>query len=163
MELVVESRWTVGLFDADVPYIIISITENSEEFVKIPKRRNCKGILQLKFSDVGEDIGQDIIEKYKLTLFNENHAKQILNFVFENKDNVNMIVCQCDAGISRSSATAKALDKILNGNDVKTEYDFNLINSEFDISPFFPNQLVYHTLIREYIKILQEKNKNRKF
>jgi hypothetical protein len=34
MILVVESRWTIGFFEADVPYIIISITENSEEFAK---------------------------------------------------------------------------------------------------------------------------------
>ncbi len=159
MILVVESRWTIGFFNADVPYIIISITENSEEFAKIPRRKNCKGILQLKFSDVEEDIGQDIIDKYKLTLFNENFARQILNFTFENKDDVNMIVCQCDAGISRSSATAKALDKILNGN-AETEYQFNLLNSEFDILPFFPNGLVYRTLIREYIKILEERKIN---
>lgn len=156
MILVVESRWTIGMFEGDVPYIIISITENSEEFAKIPKRKNCKGILQLKFSDVEEDIGQDIIDKYKLTLFNENHARQILNFVFENKDNVKMIVCQCDAGISRSSATAKALDKILNSN-AETEYHFYLLDSKFDILPFFPNGLVYRTLIREYVKILEER------
>jgi predicted protein tyrosine phosphatase len=157
MILVVESRWTIGMFEGDVPYIIISITENSEEFAKIPKRKNCKGILQLKFSDVEEDIGQDIIDKYKLTLFNENHARQILNFVFENENDVKMIVCQCDAGISRSSATAKALDKILNSN-AKTEYHFCLLDSKFDILPFFPNNLVYRTLIREYVKILEEKN-----
>lgn len=154
MILVVESRWTIDLFRGDVPYIIISIT--SDDFPKISNKKQCKDILRLKFDDVEEDIGDDIIEKYKLTLFNENFARQILNFVFENKDNVKMIVCQCDAGISRSSATAKALDKILN-NDAETEYEFNLLESEFDIPPFFPNNLVYRTLIREYIKILEER------
>lgn len=151
MELVVESRWTVGLLKPDVPYIIISIT--SDDFPEIPNRKNCKGILRLKFDDVEEDIGKDIIEKYKLTLINEDHGKKILNFVFENLNKVDLIVCQCDAGISRSSATAKALDKILN-HDGKTEYDFNLIDSIFDIPPFFPNKLVYRTIIREYVRIL---------
>ncbi len=80
------------------------------------------------------------MDKYKIVLFNEDLAQKILNFVFDNIDQIKAIVCQCDAGISRSAGIAKALDNILNNN----------AETEFDSYPYMPNQLVFLTIINQF-------------
>jgi len=51
-------------------------------------------------------------------LFNNSHAKQILDFIDKYKD-VDIIIVQCDAGISRSAAVAAALSKIFDQEDFR--------------------------------------------
>jgi len=50
-------------------------------------------------------------------LMSEAQAKEVVDLVEKHKDQVSMIVCQCEAGISRSAGTALALSLWLNGND----------------------------------------------
>lgn len=71
---------------------------------------NCQNIISLKFSDVS-DKELDIIktaskhEANKVILFNEQHAKQIIEFVNKiNKQQDHVLVVHCNAGISRSGA-----------------------------------------------------------
>jgi hypothetical protein len=72
-------------------------------------------------------------------IYNSEHAKKVLEFVFTFLDKVKIIVAQCDAGISRSSATAAALSKIIRNDD----------DSFFKI--YYPNKLIYSTILKEYI------------
>lgn len=151
MIIKVENRLSITRFKTDIPHIIISITED-KDFPEVYSNDSCKGILRLTFHDLESELEPEFMDKYKVVLFNEDLARKILNFVFENLNNIKAIICQCDAGISRSAGTAKALDKILN-NNATTEYQFNLISSKFDSYPYMPNQLVFRTIIREYVKI----------
>lgn len=53
------------------------------------------------------------------------------------KDKINLIICQCEAGISRSAGVAGALSKVLNKDDSKIFEDY------------CPNMLVYRTVLEE--------------
>jgi len=83
-----------------------------------------------------------------IVYFPEDGGKQILDFVHRNlassKHRFNLIVCQCDAGISRSRATAAALSKIFNGNDdeyfgnatpVNSTIYNNILSSHYEQKP----------------------------
>jgi hypothetical protein len=58
---------------------------------------------------------------------------------------VNIIVAQCDAGISRSSATAAALSKIIRNDD------------SFYFKIYYPNKLIYSIILKEYISSYRTK------
>ena len=47
----------------------------------------------------------------------DDHATQIVNFVNKYKDSIDLILVHCEAGISRSSGCAVALDLWLNKQD----------------------------------------------
>ena len=66
------------------------------------KSENCKGILPLGFFDLEHEvsgaIGKDLI------LFDYNMAVQLKQFVDSVKDEIDLLVVHCDAGVSRSQA-----------------------------------------------------------
>lgn len=102
---------------------------------------NCKArVLQLMMDDVR--VVNDVKKFYE-----DNHDNfiSIANFIKEAKENNKNIICQCNAGISRSAATAKA---------IKEFYDHN--GKEIDDSgEYIPNLLFYDCII----KALNEVNK----
>ena len=53
---------------------------------------------------------------------------------------VDVIICQCSAGISRSAGVAAALGVILNGSDKEI----------FNDPKYCPNRFVYRTILNEY-------------
>ena len=75
-----------------------------------------------------------------IKIFDETYAEQILDFVDSYRDNIDLIVVHCEAGISRSSATAGALSLILNKTD---QYFFD---------NYLPNALVYRKIINVAVK-----------
>ena len=76
----------------------------------------------------------------KFIYFSEEHAKQIIDFIKKYIDNIELIIVQCDAGISRSAGVAAALSKCLNGDD------------EYFFKRYLPNSLVYSTIMKEWNK-----------
>lgn len=118
------------------PHIWISITGTDESggdpnFPRLPEDDKRKALLQIAFDDIDEHH-----DGY--TLFSESHAQKIKSFVQDNKERIGLIVVNCDAGISRSSATAMALSLWLNGDD-----------SELcENTRFVPNIHVKQTLIK---------------
>lgn len=66
-------------------------------------------------------------------------AKKILELVLRHEEVLGEVVVHCGAGISRSSAVAAALSKILTGCD-----------GQFFQPPFVPNRLVYSTILYEH-------------
>ena len=80
---------------------------------------------------------KEVAEHFILRLFNEDQAKEIKNFVDKYKNEVDMIVSQCHAGISRSSAVAAALADYLQVGDS---------NYYFESSKYCPNLYVYGVL-----------------
>lgn len=160
------SRESFEEFTSDKNYIVISITDPNSE--PIESQKGYKALLSLQFHDIDERVtrkdckccdGTGIMndfldingghcyactDKMDVVLFNERDAEQILDFVDAFKDSVDTIVCQCEAGISRSAGVAGALAKIYNGND---QYYFD---------NYIPNMRVYRTILNKYQERLIE-------
>lgn len=132
--------WNRGQAETLVPHqhhILISICEPHKEYAQLPDNENRKGLLQLKYTDEDDiecarQIGQEHL------LMTDDQAQQVLDFVDKYKDHIDLIVCQCDGGICRSSGTAAALSHILNGDDTWV----------FDPKgPYIPNRYVYRKIL----------------
>ena len=115
------------------PYIIISITDVNSENVVFKESSQLKGIVRLKFNDTDSEGVPAITSK---------DAKQIIDFVEEWKNHVELIVVHCEAGISRSSGVCAALMLWLNGDDTPV----------FDNAFYKPNMRCYRTILNEALK-----------
>lgn len=144
MNILVMNRDEIQKAYFNLSHIVISMTDDVQFFPAIPER-NCKGILRVAVWDTEDGVHYRSLHNFgapsipKDKIFSGDHAKSILEFVFSHVNKVELIVCQCDAGLSRSASTAAALSKILNGNEGK-----------FLNPPYFPNRLIYNTIINEY-------------
>lgn len=124
-------------YEIDIEHIVISITDD-KDFPLIPIKK-CLDILKLSIWDY-DNYGHNEFSIPEEKIYKPEHAKQVLEFVFKYLDKVNLIICQCDAGISRSSATAAALSKIMK------DYD------QFYFNHYCPNSLIYKTILDEYVE-----------
>ena len=111
-------------------YIVISVSTLGDAPPKIPAPENRKGLLRLVFHDSDVDMPEIGIERF--TLF---QANEILEFVESHKEEIELIICQCDAGRSRSAGIAAALAKILHDDD------------DFFFRKYTPNMRVYRTIL----------------
>ena len=120
-------------YTCEKPHIVISIT-GGNNFVELPENKNRKGLLRLSFGDIDfAEAGQN--------RFGNIQAQQIIDFVKEYYNSIDVIICHCEAGISRSAAVAGALAKRINGDD---DYYFKFHN---------PNMHVYSILLKKLIDI----------
>ena len=86
-------------YTPELPHIVISVTDpNEPEALYLPTNMR-RDILRLSFFDINEPIGN-------LTMVSNDDIEQIVEFVTKWKDEVPLIVTQCEAGISRSSGIA---------------------------------------------------------
>lgn len=148
-------------------HLAISIRSPKTEPIILPLSDSRIGTLFMSFHDVDERMGPRIknikdcqycegtgyLPKWKnieggrcfkcnsdgldLTIFNKKDADTILLFVESLKQYSNLIIVNCEAGISRSAGVAAALSKIYNGHD------------SFFFKNFLPNMLVYRTILEE--------------
>ena len=110
MEIFVISRDSMKKFINSVnfdvkKYNIISISDPDMEFL-FPF--TLPNVLQLKFNDIEADDWESesdrlYMEKRGWILFNEDHARKIINFM-NNMNVENDLIINCTAGISRSGA-----------------------------------------------------------
>lgn len=101
--------------------------------------------ITLFFDDIGpdrENAPECIRDIYdELTLFNEDHARNIIEFQKTIDENtITSIIVHCTAGISRSGAVSQFLQDIYHKNDKDNEI-FNRNNRHI-----VPNKHVYKTL-----------------
>jgi predicted protein tyrosine phosphatase len=127
-------------------HVVIQFRTPTRNYPDIKYSAYCAGQLIINCHDLEEPMthfNAKVIKDYPsffvgpLTIFNSDLAKGILDFAENWKSRVELIVCQCDAGISRSSAAAAALSKIINGDD----------SWVFNSPKYVPNNLIYRTLI----------------
>ena len=116
----------------DEDFILISITSPEDEWIKIPENGKCKGVLKLKFHDIEHPA-------YGYVHFTDDHAMEIKDFVEEYND-VAVIICQCQAGISRSAGVASALIKQHGMDDIGI----------FKNGLYMPNLLVYKKMLEVF-------------
>ena len=133
MKFSIMGEYWAHQFQPSIPTIVISITDPTSKHPEYPENNLLLDVLKIHFDDIEDKFST-------LTVFNENHAKEILEFVNKYKDKTERIVCQCQAGISRSSATAAALSIILDGHGSD--------NWIFSDRRYIPNMKVYRTLLK---------------
>ena len=139
LKFLVLSRSEVKRVVPDEPYVVVSVTNPGlpeAELAASPLRRDA---LRLQFHDMG-DYGQPLRDNVLMT---EEDAGAILEFVGRYAGEVGMIVCQCEAGMSRSAGIAAALSQVLQGED------------RFFFANFSPNRWMYRTLIEAHEKKAQ--------
>jgi len=130
----------------DHPTSVISIAAGSDGlfpsisggFPKVPEK-NLVRLLQLLFDDLDRPSIHEVLKDNYL-LFSEHQAKKILEFAEWVKEDNSKLICQCQAGISRSAGVAAALSVIYNGTDKWV----------FDDPRYSPNMLVYRTILDTY-------------
>jgi len=131
MKFGVCARHEVNSRIPSVPHINISICNPDQDTLELNESNQRKGALFLKFHDTEENyFDQKVITK--------EQAKKILDFVNKHKDEVEVIMVNCEAGLSRSPGVAAALSKILNGEDEVFFKRFNL------------NRKVYRTILEAH-------------
>jgi predicted protein tyrosine phosphatase len=124
------SKWMIEKYNPNNPFVLISICCPDLEHPQI-NTLMCKDILPLKFHDI------DVICKPYVHI-SEEQALKIIEFADKHENE--HVVCQCEAGISRSAGVAAALNYIYNG-------DSGII---FNDKRYVPNRLVYTTIINTY-------------
>ncbi len=129
MQFLVLSRARVARVRPNVPYIVISITDPDTPDAEVAESPLRMGLLRLKFYDLDERDGDWLAP-------DQDHADRIVGFVREHLSHTDLIVTQCEAGISRSSGIAAALSRWLNGDD-----------EEF-FRRYIPNRRIYRLIRR---------------
>jgi len=148
-DIIIKDRVGIQNFTSDVPYVIISITDTSKNFPALKNVPNLKDILRLRFTDDDHDINQNKDGmKYDCKLFTESQARKIWNFVNNADFDDGLIVCQCDGGISRSSAIAAAIWKVLTNDD----------SVIFRDKRYVPNMFVYRMMLDTFDKEFMKDN-----
>ena len=131
MSFLVLSRSEIKTVTPDQPYIAISITNPGLPVAEVAVSPHCRGILRLQFHDIG-DYGQPLQGKQVMT---EEDGRRVIDFLREHSDLVRLIVCQCEAGVSRSAAVAAAVCRILGTDD------------RHFFAGYAPNRWVYRTIL----------------
>ena len=136
-QFLVLSRAVVETFTADIPYLIISITDPEQPEANISDSSRLRATLRMKFHDVAKPsrIAIQFASNSTDVYMTEADAERILSFVSEHLAEVKLIVCHCEQGISRSAAIAAALSRILQDED------------EFFFRHYWVNRYVYDLLL----------------
>lgn len=85
------------------------LTQSNTEVLK---ELSCKNMISIRFTDLTKDEYDRVKDEYERTkksrkniiLFEQQHARTIIDFIDEIKNNVDELVVHCHAGISRSGA-----------------------------------------------------------
>lgn len=144
MNIKIMSRDAIEMF-CEHPFVekiaLISITDYGYDFAEL--KNKPQHLLQLAFDDVDGDVFIDELgenpleEKLKIEnkyhMFSDEQAKQVADFVSEVWNKVDVIICQCEHGQSRSAAIAAAIMQYKYQNGIDIFADDN----------YYPNKYVY--------------------
>ena len=121
-----------------VPTAIISITAPTEEPIIFANNDNIKEIFRMRFYDI--DVGEVVLrEDTELREATQEDFNGLKTFIDSLKaKNIEQLIVQCAAGISRSAGVACAIDEYLGLN-----------NNFWFQRQYFPNILVYRLTCNE--------------
>ena len=123
----------IQIAEFDAPTVLISINTEDERPV-VEGKENLIDVLFLTFDDL-EGPSAAMLFDPPANLFTDEQAQQVLDFVGRHEDK--HVVCQCEAGISRSAGCAAALARIYDGDD----------GWIFQSPRYFPNMRVYRKIL----------------
>lgn len=132
-KFLVLGREEIRNFTAEIPSIIISVTDPETADAEISQSEFLIAALRLKFHDVGKPKQFDFEENSEFPI-SKKQAEQIIKFVETYIGEIEMIVCQCEQGVSRSAAIAAALSNFLQNED------------EYFVKNYWMNRYVYDVL-----------------
>lgn len=119
---------------------VISITDVDEKEVGFYREPDF--LLRLCFDDINSSFDiNGASRKQSVNLFSREQADQLAGFVFHCKDHIDILICQCRWGYSRSAAVAAAV----------REYFFQSGMEIFSDEEYYPNLYVF----RETLKALK--------
>ena len=121
---------------------VISVCDFGDSFARLLFKPEY--LLQLSFDDVDSDVFVDILgDDYKSQdtsdvekqyhMFSQEQASQVAKFVNDVWGKVDVLICQCEHGQSRSAAVAAAI----------SEYKFKSGIDIFADERYYPNKFVY--------------------
>lgn len=110
MRFDVETRGSILSINPKVPHVIISISDHRGDRQDPPANEFTRDILHVDFHDI--NMATD-----GLDLFTDAQAIEILNFYTRYRNETELVVAHCTAGMSRSPAVIAALQKIHTGDD----------------------------------------------
>lgn len=139
--IVVLPKRAIPNLDTPLSWAMISIATYEGTWPEYDET-NCKKVLRLAFHDIDPKSTTDFCHAKEDQLFNEKRANLIIDFVEEVKDDIDMLVVHCEAGLSRSPAIAAAISKVIFGDD-----------AAFFKVPYVPNMYVYRIMLKTAYKI----------
>lgn len=127
-------REEIKNFEPNVKSILISVTDPESIEAELIESKNLINILRLKFHDIGKTkkFGNEHISDLPMSI---EDANKIWNFIIENFSKPQLIICQCEQGVSRSAAIAAAISRVLQNED------------QYFFENFWVNRYVYDLLI----------------
>jgi len=147
VEIVVMNRDMIEKYEEEKDHIVISIHDPYDTPAKMPKNESRLDTLHLKFHDWDDQAKFKLQHEFsnsptakKMVFVSKADARKIVKFVRFYDGTVDKIICQCDAGISRSSAVAAALAHCLGEDD------------EVFFKRYIPNRRVYRLILDEWYK-----------
>ncbi len=132
LSFLVLNRWEAASAIPALPYAVISVTDPEREEATLAESADRRAVLRLRFHDKGT---RRPLAEGKVVMTPKD-AQTILDFVQAHRQEIKLIVCQCEAGISRSAAIAAALSRIIQGED------------HFFFAHYAPNDHIYDTLLK---------------
>lgn len=96
--------------DVASPHIIISVYNSGDEKPAIQRNEHTLDAIFCQFDDIDAETAGKV-------LFNKNFAKEVRDLVYKWGSHWEVVICQCEAGQSRSVGLAAALSKFFNGDD----------------------------------------------
>lgn len=117
------------------PFILISIRSPGLNKIDLPETPMMKSALYLSFVD------DETTESNDQIFFSERDAKEIISFIDMHKNDVDLLIIQCEVGESRSTAIAMVLELYLN-HDKKASNRYKRY--------YAPNKRV-ETILKKYL------------
>ena len=130
---------------------LISITDAGWKFASLENKPDF--LLQLAFDDVDNDVFVDELGRTptaeersqiesKYYMLTDEQAGEIASFILSVQDNVDLLICQCEHGQSRSAAVAAAVLEYLNKSGIEIFADDN----------YYPNKMVFKKVLEQMRK-----------
>jgi predicted protein tyrosine phosphatase len=125
-EFAVRDRFAIehGI-DTDRPCALVSVHATSTSPPRVPEAPNLVDTLQLAFDDI--EPTPEMMALPGARLMTDDQARAIARFAARHLAEVELFICQCDAGVSRSAAIAAALCEAFGGDSSRffREYEPN--------------------------------------
>lgn len=119
--------------------VLISISDPDNEPIPLEIQNSFKKALDISFWDVEEGVGH-------YQPLSEENAKDLKNFILENKSNKFLV--NCEAGMSRSAGVALAIECLIQHNGDK--YSHQTSHSDLKEHPrYSPNFVVYDKILSQ--------------
>ena len=125
---------------------LISITDFNDRTVDLINKPDF--LLRVAFDDVDNDViidevGKDatieekaVVEK-KYNMISLEQANEIAKLYYDHKDVINVLICQCEHGQSRSAAVAAAMLEFRNRRGIEV----------FSNDKYYPNKVVFRKVL----------------